>query len=131
MFQFVSTLMEEVPAFALRMRELRGDQPNVQLIDNPWGHVEDCVATCNCLDSDRTGIYVHCLVPMTGLLDSTPRDDVEVSGEVGLNLHLTMTVDTWVLAVRGQSLCIRTTGRLWQIVISGICTVEDRAIDIF
>ena len=50
MFQIVSTLMEEVPAFALRMRELRGEQPNVQLIDNPWGHVEDCVATCNCLD---------------------------------------------------------------------------------
>ena len=31
MFQIVSTLMEEVPAFALRMRELRGEQPNVQL----------------------------------------------------------------------------------------------------
>ena len=32
MFQIVSTLMEEVPAFALKMRELRGEQPNVQLL---------------------------------------------------------------------------------------------------
>ena len=53
------------------------------MIDNPWGHVEDCVATCNCLDSDRTGAYVHCLIPRTGLSDSTPRDDADVSGEVG------------------------------------------------
>ena len=83
MFQNVSTLMEEVPAFALRMRELRGEQPNVQLIDNPWGHVEDCVATCTCLGSYRTGAYVHCLIPRTGLSDSTPRDDADVSGEVG------------------------------------------------
>ena len=29
MFQIVSTLMEEVPEFALQMRELRGEQPNV------------------------------------------------------------------------------------------------------
>ena len=83
MFQIVSTLMEEVPAFALRMRELRREQPKVQLIENPWGHVEDCVATCNCLDSDQTGAYVHCLNSRTGLSDSTPRDDADVSGEVG------------------------------------------------
>ena len=44
MFQIVSTLMEEVPAFALRMRELRGEQQQVQLMDNPWGHGEDCAA---------------------------------------------------------------------------------------
>ena len=79
MFQIVSTLMEEVPEFALKMRELRGEQPNVQLIDNPWGHVEHCAATCDCLGSDRTGAYVHCLMPKTGLSVSTPRDDVDVS----------------------------------------------------
>ena len=28
-------------------------------------------------------------------------------------------------------LCIRKTGHLWQVVISGLCTVEDRTIDIF
>ena len=77
-FQIVSTLMEDIPAFALRMRELRGEQPQVQLMDNPWGHVEDCVAKCNCLGSDRTGAYVHCLIPRIGLLDSTLRDNAEI-----------------------------------------------------
>ena len=76
--------MEEVPEFALQMRELRGEQPNVQLTDNPWGHVEKCVATCDCLGSDRTGAYVHCLIPRTGLLISTPRDDVDVSDDEGV-----------------------------------------------
>ena len=82
MFQIVSTLMEEVPSFALRMRELRGEQPKVQLMDNPWGHVEDCVAKCNCLDTDRTGAYVQCLIPRTGLSDSTPLNDADVSVEI-------------------------------------------------
>ena len=82
MFQIVSTLMEEVPAFALRMRELRGEQPRVQLMDNPWGHGEDCVAKCDCLDSDRTGAYVHCLIPRTDLTDLTPRDNADVSVDI-------------------------------------------------
>ena len=82
MFQIVSTLMEEVPAFALRMRELRGEQPKVELIDNPWGHAEHCVAKCNCLDSDRTGAYVHCLLPRTGKSDSPSLNDAEVSVEI-------------------------------------------------
>ena len=109
MFQIVSTLMEEVPAFALRMRELR-EQPKVRLIDNPWGHVEDCVTPCNCLDSDRTGAYVHCLIPRTGASDSTPLDASDstpstplddVSGKIGAGF----TFDN-------------DTGRLWQVVIS-------------
>ena len=75
MFQIVSTLMEEVPTFALRMRELLGEQPRVQLMDNPWGHGEDCIAKCGCLDSDQTGAYVHCLIPKTDLTDLTQRDD--------------------------------------------------------
>ena len=82
MFQIVSTLMEEVPAFALRMRELQGVSPNIQLKDNPWGHVEHCDANCTCLESDRTGAYVHCLLPLPGTLDSTPPNDNEVSVEV-------------------------------------------------
>ena len=82
MFQVVSTLMEEVPAFALRMRELQGESPNVQLKDNPWGHVEHCDANCTCLQSDRTGAYVHCLLPMPGRSDSTSLNDAEVSVEV-------------------------------------------------
>ena len=51
-------------------------------MDNPWGHVEDCVAKCNCLDSDRTGAYIHCLIPRTGLSDSTMRDNADVSVEI-------------------------------------------------
>ena len=82
MFQIFSTLMEEVPAFALRMRELQGESPNVQLKDNPWGHVEHCDANCTCLESDRTGPYVHCLLPMPGTSDSTSLNDAEVSVEV-------------------------------------------------
>ena len=35
MFQIVSTLMEEVPAFASRMRELRGEQPLMQFDNDP------------------------------------------------------------------------------------------------
>ena len=82
MFQIISTLMEEVPAFALRMRELRGEQPKIQLMDNLWGHVEHCVTKCNCLDTDRTGAYVHCLIPKTGKSDSTSLNDAEVSVEI-------------------------------------------------
>ena len=82
MFQIVSTLMEEVPAFALRMRELQGESPNVQLMDNPWGHVEQCVAKCNCRQSDRTGAYIHCLLPRTDKSDSTSLNDAEVSVEI-------------------------------------------------
>ena len=82
MFQIVSTLMEEVPSFALRMRDLRGEQPKVQLMDNPWGHVEHCVAKWDCLDTDRTGAYVHCLIPRTGKSDATPLNDAEGSVEI-------------------------------------------------
>ena len=82
MFQIVSTLMEKVPAFALRMRELQGESPNVQLKDYPWGHAEHCDANCTCLESDRTGAYVHCLLPLPGTLDSTSPNDNKVSVEV-------------------------------------------------
>ena len=80
MFQIVSTLMEKVPAFALRMRELQGESPNVQLMDNPWGHVEHCIAKCSCQQSDRTGAYVHWLLPRPGKSDSL--NDAEVSVEI-------------------------------------------------
>ena len=63
MFQIVSTLMEEVPDFELAMRELRGRQPLVQLTDDTWGHDGKCVRQCQCLSSDRTEAFVHCLLP--------------------------------------------------------------------
>ena len=82
MFQIVSTLMGEVPAFALRMRELQGESPDVQLKDDPWGHVEHCDANCACLESDRTGAYIHNLLPMPETFDSTSPNGDEISGEV-------------------------------------------------
>ena len=84
MFQIVSTLMEEVPAFALRMRELQGESPNVQLKDNPWGHVEHCDANCTCLESDRTGAYVHCMLPMP---ETSNDDEVSVEVENGFTFN--------------------------------------------
>ena len=64
------------------MRELQGESPNIELKDNPWGHVEHCDAKCTCLESDRTGAYVHCLLPLPGTLNSIPANDSEVSVEV-------------------------------------------------
>ena len=51
-------------------------------MDNPWGHGEDCVAKCGCLDSDRTGAYVHCLIHNTDLTDLTQRDNADVSVDI-------------------------------------------------
>ena len=51
-------------------------------MDNPWGHGEDCVAKCDCLDWDRTGAYVHCLIPKIDLTDLTPLDNIDVSEEI-------------------------------------------------
>ena len=82
MFQIVSTLMGEVPAFALRMRELQGESPNVQLKDDPWGHVEHCDANCACLESDRTEAYIHNLLPIPETFHLTSPNDGEMSGEV-------------------------------------------------
>ena len=63
MFQIVSTLMAEVPEFELVMRELQGIQPHIQLVDDTWGHDGKCVEACDCLLSDRTKAFVHCLIP--------------------------------------------------------------------
>ena len=81
MLQIVSTLMEEVPDFALRMQELRGEQLRIQLLNNPWGHGEECVAECDCLVSDQTGAFVHCLIPKIAQTSLTPRDNIDDSEE--------------------------------------------------
>ena len=52
MFQIVSTLMADVPEFALVMMELRGMQPHIQLLDDTWGHDGKCVKACDCLLPD-------------------------------------------------------------------------------
>ena len=97
MFQIVSTLMEEVPAFVLRMRELRGEQPKIDLMYNPWGHVEHCVAKCNCLDSDRTDAYIHCLLLRTVNSDLPSLNDAE--GSVELENGFTFNNDCGYLGV--------------------------------
>ena len=63
MFQIVSTLMADVPEFELRMMELRGKPPHIQLMDDTWGHDGKCVEACDCLLSDRTEAFIHCLIP--------------------------------------------------------------------
>ena len=85
MFQIVSTLMAEVPEFALRMMELRGKQPHMQLVNDPWGHDGKCVEACDCLESDRTGAFIHCLIPPldhTGLIpgDNSENSDIMSAG---------------------------------------------------
>ena len=82
MFQIVSTLMGEVPVFALRIRELQGKSPDVQLKDDPWGHVEHCDANCACLESDRTESYIHNLLPIPETFHLTSPNYDEISGEV-------------------------------------------------
>ena len=62
MFQIVSTMMVEVPAFAALMRELKGESPNIQLYSEPWGHVKHCDTDCTCLSSDRMAIRTQCAV---------------------------------------------------------------------
>ena len=44
--------------------------------------MEHCDANCTCLESDRTGAYVHWLLPLPGTSDSTSPNGDEVSVEV-------------------------------------------------
>ena len=60
-FQIVSALALEVPAFLQNIGKLRGVSPDVQLSCEPWGHVDHHGGGCECLSSDRTGAYVHSL----------------------------------------------------------------------
>ena len=82
MFQIVSTLMEEVPAFASRMRELRGEQPIMQFDNDPWGHDEKCARECDCLVSDRTDAFVHCLIRPLDRTSLSPSDTIDTSKEM-------------------------------------------------
>ena len=64
------------------MRELQGESPDVQLKDDPWGHMEHCDANCACLESDQTGEYICSLLPMPETSDLISLNDDEISGEV-------------------------------------------------
>ena len=83
MFQVVSALVLEVPAFLQMMEKLRGVSPDVQLSCEPWGHADHNGGSCECLSSDRTGAYVHSLslIPWESFFEEL--EDVAVStGEV-------------------------------------------------
>ena len=72
MFQIVSALVLEVPAFLQNIENLRGVSPDVQLSCEPWGDVDHSGGGCECLSSDNTGAYVHDLSLM-------PRECIPVS----------------------------------------------------
>ena len=97
MFQIVSTMMTEVPAFAARMRELKGESPNIQLYSEPWGHGEHCDTDCSCRSSDRTSSYVHGLRPMPGDDESTSMNDDRTS--VGTEDNVVVDNDCGYLGV--------------------------------
>ena len=59
MFQIVSALALEVPAFLQTIEDLRGVSPDLQLSCEPWGHADHIGGGCGCLSSDRTGAYIH------------------------------------------------------------------------
>ena len=124
MFQIVSTLMAEVPEFELKMRGLRGMQPRVQLMDDTWGHDGKCVEACDCLLSDRTEAFVHCLIPP--LISPGP-----ISGPASINSNIVSAGftfrDDWLSRRRPRGInpvCIREARRLWPLVVSSICVME-------
>ena len=43
----------------------------------------------------------------------------------------TLPMDIGLPKQQSDTVCIRKTGRLWQAVVSSLCTMEDRAVDIF
>ena len=80
MFQIVSVLALDVPAFLRGIARLRGMSPDVQLSCEPWGHTDHCGGGCECCSSDCTGAYVHSLSLMPR--ESVPaaeREEVSVS----------------------------------------------------
>ena len=80
MFQIVSALALEVPAFLLNIGNVRGMSPDVQLSCEPWGHADHSGGGCGCLSSDRMGAYVHGLSLMPRESLTVPElEDVSVS----------------------------------------------------
>ena len=84
MFQIVSALALEVPAFLQNIEKLRGVSPDLQLSCEPWGHADHNGGGCECLSSDRTGAYVHSLSLLTGrvYLCQSWRTSQSLPGEV-------------------------------------------------
>ena len=125
MFQIVSTLMADVPEFALVMMELRGMQPHIQLLDDTWGHDGKCVKACDCLLPDRAEAFVHCLIPP--LLPSGPIPDTGSIDSTMESAGFTFREDCGYLGVgRPGSIpfCFREARRLWPFVVSSVCAMD-------
>ena len=79
MFQIVSALALEEPAFLQNIDSLWGVSPDVHLSCEPWGHVNHSGGDCECLSSDRMGAYVHDLALMPQDYLTVPeREDASV-----------------------------------------------------
>ena len=79
MFQIVSALALQVPAFLQNIENLRGVSHNYPAIGT-WGHADHSGGGCECLSSDRMGAYVPglSLIPRKSL--PVPElEDVSVS----------------------------------------------------
>ena len=82
MFQIVSALALEVPAFLQNIGNLRGVSPDVQLSCKPWGHADYSGGGCECLSSDRMGAYVNSLSLMPRESLPVPETSQSLPGEV-------------------------------------------------
>ena len=99
-------------------------------------HLEDIVKGSHTSlgDTGRQSLraYVHCLIPKIAQTGLTPLDNIDDSGAMATGF--TFNDDCGYLGVgRAGSipLCIRKTGRIWPVIVSSLCTVEDWLADIF
>ena len=123
MFQIVSTLMADVPGFALVMMELRGMQPHIQLMDDTWGHDGKCVKACDCLLPDRAEAFVHCLIPP--LLPSGPIPDTDSIDSTMESAGFTFRDDCGYLGPGSIPFVSGRPGALiWPFVVSSICAMD-------
>ena len=98
MFQIVSALALEVPAFLQNIENIWGVSPDVQLSCEPWGYVDHSGGGCECLSSDRTGAYVHGLSLMpkeSGIGAGRPGSVSFVSHRPGAYGRLLLAVYVW------------------------------------
>ena len=87
---------------------------------------------CDCLVSDRTGAFVHCLIPPLDHTSLRPGDITYDSEK--MSAGFTFRDDCGYLGIgRGgiNTLCIGGTGRAWPIVVSGVCAMEVWITNIF
>ena len=52
-------------------RKISGCSAERTVAFEPWGHIDHDSSECQCLSSDRTGVYIHALS-----IDHSPRDSI-------------------------------------------------------